>query len=155
MGAHEGIIVFTAKNDTTNHALASGEDLKNTVEVDIITMDKVLSDESPTLIKIDVEGYETAELEGAQRTLNNKSLNAVILELNGSGNRYGYDESKIFNLMRNYGFKTYSYNPLKRKLLNIDGKNINSGNTLFIRNISFVEDRLITAKINIIHGQQL
>ena len=89
--------------------------------------------DAETLIKIDVEGYETPVLEGAQKTLEKHELNAVIMELNGSGSRYGYDEARILELMFSYGFKTYSYNPLARKLINLDGKNLNEGNTLFIQ----------------------
>jgi len=76
------------------------------------------------------------------------------MELNGSGDRYGYDESKILDMMFDYDFKTYSYNPMDRTLINLEGKNLNSGNTLFIRDKSFVEERLKTAPMVFIHGRQ-
>ena len=61
-------------------------------------------------------------LEGAQDTLKKETLHSVILELNGSGSRYGYDESQILEMMFDHGFKTYSYNPLNRTLINLEGK---------------------------------
>jgi len=154
VGAQEGSIAFTSDSDTTNHALASGEQCENIVNVEVITLDTVLNDESPSLAKIDVEGYETPVLEGAQETLKKKTLHSVIMELNGSGNRYGYDESQILELMFDYGFKTYSYNPLDRTLINLEGKNLNSGNTLFIRNKHLVEERLRGAAKILIHGRK-
>lgn len=155
VGARRGNIRFTNDSDTTNHALASDEQHVNTVDVEVTTLDDSLREESPALMKIDVEGYETPVLEGAQRALGNPSLHSVIMELNGSGERYGHDESKILELMLDFGFKTYSYDPLKRVLLSLEGKNLDSGNTLFIRNSSFVEERVRSAPMVSIHGHQI
>ena len=105
-------------------------------------------------MKIDVKGYEAPVLEGADETLKRKMLHSVIMELNGSGARYGFDESKILELMFDYGFKTYSYNPINRTLIKVDGKNLKSGNTLFIRDFSFVSERLKTAPMISISGRQ-
>lgn len=154
VGDQIGSIAFTSDSDTTNHALASGEQCKDAVNVDVITLDTALGDELPSLIKIDVEGYETPVLEGASKTLKKQTLNAVIMELNESGSRYGYDESRILELMFDYGFRTYSYNPLNRALINLEGKNLNEGNTLFIRDKSLVEERLRDAPKVTIHGRQ-
>jgi len=154
VGAQLGTIAFTSNSDTTNHALASDERCDHKIIVEVTSLDKALSGENPSLIKIDVEGYETPVLEGAQEILKNQTLNAVIMELNGSGGRYGFDESKILELMLSNGFRTYSYNPFSRTLINLEGKNLNSGNTLFIRNKSFVEDRLRVASKITIHGRQ-
>jgi len=141
IGREQGIIKFTSDMDTVNHVLADGEKSINTVSIQICTLDAALKDEAPTLMKIDLEGYETPTLEGASETLKKQSLHSVIMELNGSGKRYGYDELRILDMMFDYGFRTYSYNPLKRKLINLNGKNLNSGNTLFIRNEALVLER--------------
>jgi FkbM family methyltransferase len=154
VGAQQGNITFTSDSDTTNHALAVGEHCDNAVNVEVTPLDTVLHSESPALVKIDVEGYETPVLEGAQEILRKQSIYSVIMELNGSGNRYGYDESKILDMMFDYNFKTYSYNPMDRTLINLEGKNLNSGNTLFIRDKSFVEERLKAAPMVSIHGRQ-
>jgi len=142
VGAGQGTIAFTSDSDTTNHVVASGERYENTITVNVTSLDVALTGQFPSLIKIDVEGYETPVLEGALETLKNPSLNAVILELNGSGSRYGFDEAEIVALMLKCGFGTYSYNPISRTLIDLDGKNLSSGNTLFIRNRVFVEERL-------------
>lgn len=150
VGETQGIITFTSDSDTTNQALASGEQCDNKVNVEVISLDTALHGECPSLIKIDVEGYETLVIKGAQETLKSKMLHAVIMELNGSGCRYGFDESKILELMFGFGFRAYSYNPLSRTLTDLEGKNLNSANTLFIRDKSFVQERLkVAPKVNI------
>jgi hypothetical protein len=137
-----------------NHALAFGEQSDKAIHINVNTLDSILANDSPTLIKIDVEGYEKPVLEGALETLKKTSLNSVIMELNGSGSRYGFDESKILEMMFDYGFKTYSYNPLTRALIHLQGKNLESGNTLFIRDEPFVLDRLKNSPLVSIYGKQ-
>jgi FkbM family methyltransferase len=155
LGSQQGTIFFTSDRDTTNHVLASNEQCSNTVNVEVTSLDNALNSETPSLIKIDVEGYESPVLQGALKTLKKQSLHAVILELNGSGSRYGFNESEILALMLDHGFGIYSYNPFSRVLINLEKKNSNSGNTLFIRNIEFVEERLRkSVKINV-NGWQL
>ena len=154
VGSEKGNIAFTSDMDTTNHALASGEQSDNAISVEVSTLDAVLGEESPTLMKIDVEGYETPVLKGAIETLKKQTLHSVIMELNGSGSHYGFDESQILEIMFDHGFRTYSYNPLDRSLINLQGKNLNSGNTLFIRDESYVLDRLKNSPKVTIHGKQ-
>lgn len=154
VGREQGRLAFTSKMDTTNHALAPGEHSDNTINVEVSTLDAELEGEWPSLIKIDVEGYETPVLEGAFETLKKQTLHSVIMELNGSGGRYGFDESRILEMMCDHGFGTCSYNPLDRILVNLQGKNLDSGNTLFIRDESFVLDRLKTASKISVHGKQ-
>lgn len=154
VGDQQGAIVFTGEYGATNHAIASGEQCDSKVTIECVSLDVVLESESPSLIKVDVEGYETLVLNGAQQVLKNESLSAVIMELNGSGTRYGFDESQIVELMLANGFRTYGYDPIDRSLVCLEGKNIESGNTLFLRNIPFVERRLRDAPKVRVLGRQ-
>ncbi|MEB3168153.1 MAG: FkbM family methyltransferase, partial [Synechococcaceae cyanobacterium] len=153
VGSQPGSIAFTSGIDTKNHVLAAGEHCADQIVVDVIALDAALAELEPSLIKIDVEGYETLVLEGAQQTLAKPSLQALIIELNGSGRRYGFDESKILDLLSQHGFSTYSYDPLSRTLVDLHGKNLESGNTLFIRDKPFVENRLRLAAPLAVLGQ--
>ena len=74
-----------------------------------------------------------------------ENLDAVIMELNGSGERYGFDEKKIHTQMLDYGFNTFTYSPFDRVLIPLGGKNSVSGNTLYIKNVERVQDLLISA----------
>lgn len=111
VGNASGVLRFTSGLDTMNHALSDGESQTGTLEVPVTTLDTAVDITSATIIKIDVEGYETPVLEGATRVLENPSVHAVVMELNGSGTRYGYDESVILAKMSGLGFEPFSYNP--------------------------------------------
>lgn len=151
LGNSKGEIYFSSDQNCMNHVIADDESTENSVAVNVSTLDSELKGD-PFLIKIDVEGYETPALEGAENILKNDNLCSVIMELNGSGSRYGFDESEILQMMLDHGFRTYSYKPFERKIINIDGKNFTEGNTLFIRNKNRVLERVKSApKINI-HG---
>lgn len=151
LGNSNGEIHFTSDQNCMNHVITEGETVESKIVVNVSTLDNQLKD-TPFLMKIDVEGYETPALEGAENTLKNEELCCVIMELNGSGGRYGYDESKILDMMSDYGFRTYSYNPFERELVNLNGKNLTEGNTIFIRNMDRVLERIKIAPQIEVHG---
>jgi len=154
VGARHGSIAFSSDGDTTNHVLVPGERRNGAVTLEVTSLDFALGEDTPALIKIDVEGYETPVLEGAKETLRKPTLHAVIMELNGSGHRYGFDESKVLQMMSDHGFQACSYDPLVRDLLNLEGKNLGSANTLFVRNKAFVAKRLRSSpKVSVLDFQ--
>jgi hypothetical protein len=148
------MIRFTTDLDTTNHALAPGEQAETALNVEVLPLDHILAGQSPLFMKIDVEGYETEVLKGAHETLAKSSLKVVLMELNGSGGRYGWDEAFNLKLMRELGFATYSYFPFERKLRALAGgkTKTSSGNTIFIRDEDFVRERLEPSPTVIVHG---
>lgn len=146
VGEKNGVMHFTSGFDTVNHVATDLElGAGKTIEVPVKMLDDVLEDFEVVLIKIDVEGFETNVIAGAQKVLSRKSLLGVIMELNGSGNRYGFDESRLHEVMLDYGFKAFTYEPFKRELVPLNGRNENSGNTLYIRNADEVASRLKSA----------
>jgi FkbM family methyltransferase len=132
---------FTTELDTVNHIVGSGEATAGAISVPVTTLDAALGADAPWLMKIDVEGYELPVLEGATATLRQHTLHAVILELNGSGERYGHDEGRIVSMMADHGFEPCSYDPFARELLNADGPS-QTGNTIFVRHRALVSKRL-------------
>ena len=154
IGEAPAAIRFTACLDTVNHVLAAGEVDADAIEVPVVMLDSVMNDKHPSLIKVDVEGYETPVIKGAMETLRNPALHSVIIELNGSGDRYNFHESNILDSMLGHGFGTYNYEPFTRSLEKLDGKS-RSGNTLFIRDVDRVIERLRTAPKIAVLGREL
>lgn len=145
LGKENSTLRFTADLDTVNHVATVAESGMKMLEVPIRTLDSILGDAKPTFIKIDVEGFETDVIAGAEKTLSRNSLFGLVMELNGSGERYGFDEKILHRKMLDFGFGSYCYSPFNRKLTSLDGKNLTSGNTLYLRNVDEVIDRLKTA----------
>ncbi|GGG97054.1 FkbM family methyltransferase [Pedobacter zeae] len=150
VGSKSESIRFSHTEDTTNHAIASDEKIESSVLVPIVSLDECFADKGPILIKIDVEGFESEVLNGADLLLSDQSLKAVIIELNGSGGRYGYDEHEIHLKLLAYGFKNYTYNPFKRELNTIGLK---SDNSIYIRDIEFTKERVERAESFIVFNE--
>lgn len=146
LGAKEGFIDFTSSLDTVNHVATKHD--KDIIKVKVDTLDQLTFDKTPALLKIDVEGFETEVINGASNTLQKNSLKGIIIELNGSGDRYGYDERKIHETLLSNGFEPFLYEPVKRTLDKAD--KIGTHNTIYLRDLPFVRHRIETAgKINI------
>ncbi|MGQ9864707.1 MAG: FkbM family methyltransferase [Pseudanabaenaceae cyanobacterium] len=152
IGAHSGRIAFTHDLDTTNRAIAPHESCENAIEVEVVPLDMALRDVTPALIKIDVEGYEGAVIEGAAQTLTKPELGAVILELNESGSRYG--EWQVLEKLHACGFRPHAYNPLTRMLRPLEGENEMAGNVLFVRGRAQIEAKLKTAPTVSVFGRK-
>jgi FkbM family methyltransferase len=155
LGKSAGTLSFSSNLDTMNHVLTDAEQNRSGIQINVTTLDEAVAINSPTLLKIDVEGYETPVLQGAERLLSNPLLHSVIMELNGSGAHYGFDEVALLQKMADFGFESFAYEPFSRKLVSLKGKNAVSGNTLFIRDLGFITERLATAPQYRIHGVDL
>nr|WP_255496138.1 FkbM family methyltransferase [Mucilaginibacter sp. FT3.2] len=144
-GAAAGILTFSKNEDTTNHIISAGESANMDVEtVNVISIDSLTQTNKPSLIKIDVEGFETEVLNGMSDTLKQTTLKAIIIELNGSGLRYGFNEEEIHQTFLSNGFKPYQYDPFKRELNLMPS--FGSYNTIYCRDATFITARLKTAK---------
>jgi FkbM family methyltransferase len=146
----QGTRWFTATLGTVNHVITNGES-GPAVEVSVRSVDDLVGARVPLIIKIDVEGYEDRVVRGADRTLADSRVLAVVMETNGSGARYGVDEAEPGTLMKQHGFCPYTYDPFARRLLEVSCAN---GNTIFVRDKAAVEARLRTAKrYRLVNGQ--
>ncbi len=146
VGARAAIAEFSTSLNCMNHVLGEVTSASvDSVALPIRTLDDLLDGTSPFAIKIDVEGYEAAVLEGAQSTLRSEALQVIIMELNGSSRRYGIDESTILTEMAKFDFTPATYEPFYRKIIPLSGKCRTSENTLFIRGSDGLRDRIRTA----------
>jgi FkbM family methyltransferase len=149
LGGEDGTISFTSALDTTNHVATKNE--KDTIQVPMSRLDAITLNKMPTLLKIDVEGFETEVIKGSKETLQKETLKAIIIELNGSGDRYGYNEVDIHNIFLSLGYKPFLYSPFERTLKEVN--NFGRHNTIYIKDYNFVLKRIQTAPNIVIRNQ--
>jgi FkbM family methyltransferase len=151
VGAHSGSVRFTEGRDTTNCAvsLLPSPSQEPTVEVSLTTLDQLLQGPtSPPLIwKVDVEGYEPEVLRGAAASLQQPHLRAVLMEA---------DTLTLQRTMESAGFARYRYDLFRRQLIPASGPGSSSGhNQLWIRDLTFVQDRCRTSPVVRVNGLEL
>ncbi len=150
----EGELLFSNNRNSMNRVI--DEDFIDDCEtVEVKTLDNLLiSEEKINVIKIDVEGYEKKVLIGAREILKNQSLNVIIIELNDRNLEYDYNEQDILLILKKNGFFPYKYVYPDNVLVPLEKKNFDSFNTIFIRDIDLVNDR-INQKLLTIKGNEL
>jgi FkbM family methyltransferase len=156
LGAVPGMLPFSTDLDTINHVLSIAEtaDIPS-LQVPVDTLDSLVAGDTPLLIKIDTEGYETEVIAGAERILSYPTTMAVLMELNGSGRRYGFDEEKLHRSMLKHDFRPFRYDPLTRVLTPLETKNLLSPNTLYVSNIELLTARVQSAPRHQVHGASI
>jgi FkbM family methyltransferase len=144
LGRQRGKMRFTEDLGTENYILTGAVPTNiHSTEVEVSTLDEEVADSPPTLMKIDVEGYETEVFSSGRRTLASKSMLALIAERAGNGERYGFDEEKLHAEIRAEGFVPCRYDPFERKLK--PAEEGASGNIIYIRDLGFAGERLAKA----------
>ena len=147
VGAEEGTAWFTSHLDAMNHALSPAETNDSAVEVAVTTLDSLAGKAVPTFVKIDVEGFESLVLAGGETTMRNGALRCALMEINGSGQRFGVADEAIHAQMRDFGFWPARYDVLARSVtgLPIDSWNRSAGNTLYVRDMGECKERVRSA----------
>ena len=148
-------LAFTSDKDTMN-SVATPDDI-NTFEIDVDTLDNLTKVYGvPKIIKIDVEGYEYNVIMGGINLLHNNQLDAIIIELNGNGIKYGFEDNAIDAILKSAGFAPYTYDPFQRNLLLLENHKP-SHNTIYLRKsaVERVVHQLKTSEKISIHGINL
>ncbi len=132
-------VLFRTDSDTTNHIVRDPEaEQGEIVEVPLRTLDDVLGERSPALMKIDVEGEELSVLRGASRVLRDGNLRAVLVETPEHAG--SPRDNPSISLLLDAGFQRYHYDPWTRELTLTP---VHTGsNVLFVRDQSWVANRL-------------
>jgi FkbM family methyltransferase len=141
-GRSEGTTQFSVGLGTENY-VATGAAANDSVSVRMTTLDKELAGNPPDLLKVDVEGFETEVFAGASNTLRQPGLQAIIVERNNIGTRYGFDEEPLHREIRQCGFVPCNYEPFARRLFEA-GESARE-NIIYTRNVTAANDRLRVA----------
>lgn len=151
VGSKPDHLRFTAALWSFGHVAEDGDE--DTVEVPVEPLDSILAGRVPTVIKIDVEGFEAEVVKGAASTLANPECKAVLIELAEDITRYGASGQDVIDTMTALGFEAYWYVPEHRHLVPAGRSGPGHWNKVFVRDLPFVQDRLRTAPPVEVRGQ--
>lgn len=154
IGSSLGNVQMSANLDTVNHVKLSNENIVEDIIVEVHPLDSILLEYGiPSLIKIDVEGFETEVIRGMKNILASTTLKAIIIELNGSGSRYGFDEGAIHQTLLDNSFKPYYYNPFTREIEEVES--FGNNNTIYLRDLDFILSRIKSAPSFSVFGESI
>ncbi|ATW03112.1 FkbM family methyltransferase [Sphingorhabdus sp. YGSMI21] len=128
MGDKVGEISYSVGQDTTNQVAISAD--TEVQAVSLSTLDMIHKDESPSDIKMDVEGFETKALQDAMSVFTEHSLFAIQLET--------VDEEAC-GLLADAGFTQFFYVPSTHSIFKAQSGR--GSNSLFVRQALMVIER--------------
>jgi FkbM family methyltransferase len=142
VSAHAGVVRMTDQHDSTNHVL--DRDTHGGIEIPSVTLDELAVHDRPTFLKLDVEGHEISVISGAGKLLKNPCLRAIAMEF-GCGAHRGIDEKQLYREVLSHGFESVRYDPERRAIEPCDGGPGRHGNTLFVRGLDEISERVRSA----------
>ena len=119
-----GVLYLTRNIDVENHLI--NEKTSDAVEILIISLDEYCKRNSIDKIrylKIDIEGFELAALQGAEGLLRRGAIDVIQLEINNSLLNSGASEEKLISFLDSFGYSLACYNVKKRILEKVEYDN--------------------------------
>ena len=146
-GEAEGFADLTAGLADQNHITPSGPGTDPTIRVPMVTLDAELGRQqidlaSVALVKIDTEGFETSVLAGSRALLDCDPGPVWVVEVNGSGARYGTEDSALIRIFLQRGYEAFRYLALENRIIPYDGSIAWQGNVIFARRLGQIRARL-------------
>lgn len=131
IGKEVGELKFTSSKDVMNSVALDTD--TNCITVPVTSLNTLLKDKNPKMIKIDVEGYEYFVLEGATEVLQKESLQFLLIELNESSLKFKISSDQIHEFILSFGFVPALYDVEHKKLQEQSSFNTHSFNTLYVK----------------------
>lgn len=141
VGNDEGTISFTVGKDTVNQVSKNHQEPSQMVA--LTRLDTVLGEQLPTLVKMDVEGFEMEALSGAKTMLSRPELMGIVIE---------NTDPNVVSILHSYGFFRHWYHPIQRQLSTCELE-VGSSNGIFVRDISSANARLRNSERRTYRGQ--
>ena len=105
LGAKNGKEKINISECSNLHSMSESFISDETTEVDVLTVDTFLKDKmTPTLIRMDVEGYEWEIVKGMEKTLMDKNLKNLYIEIHPSLMKHD-DVMELLKTLKKRGFK--------------------------------------------------
>lgn len=147
LGSEPGTVTMTTDAGPANHVELNAINGAARIEVPMETLDRLVADRDPVAMKLDVEGFEKQVFAGASGVMSNPHMLALIIELNGSGTRYGVEDHEVDRIILDAGFTRVTYDPRTRQMADVPEPNA-VGNTLYVRSAARreVAERLRSAE---------
>ena len=123
---NDKIKLFVSKRNHASHRIFDSEEKRNSIEVDVITLDTYFKNfKNPiNFIKMDVEGVEGATLLGASNIIKNSKDLVIMMEYFPKWIRkYGMNPEEILNSLIEKKFKLFNINQKEKKIFPINLKN--------------------------------
>jgi FkbM family methyltransferase len=124
------VSLFRSATNFANHSLNGSlvPNVRDWVEVDVVTVDDLcesrLGDRLPTVLKVDVEGWEWAVLEGSRRTLE-RARPAIWLEYWPDGIRAnGHEPRDVLDLFDALGYVTTAHDLVVESPVAVTGQGV-------------------------------
>ena len=117
------IRLYISKRNLASHRIFDAEDKRNSIDVDVITLDEYFKKiEKPIkLIKMDVEGAEGASLLGTKKIIDNSDELVIMMEYFPKWiKKFGYIPQDILKSLIEKEFKLFNINQDDKKLESID-----------------------------------
>lgn len=137
-----GFLNFSTDKGVMNHIVSDQEE--KSIRIPVTTLDDWCETVQPTIMKIDVEGFEKFVIEGGMQTIKNNMLKVILIEFNESGKKYGVTDKEVYQLLLDFGFSPYAYNYQTKELLLLEKYKLNRFNTLMVRDLAFVQKQLLS-----------
>lgn len=145
VGQERGELQFTDTKKSGGNRVLQTTSPDQGVKVPVTTLDVLSNEVAPPddvlIVKVDVEGWEVPVLAGGKSVLSRSFPTALLVELNGWGSRYGFDDDKAHEDLVSEGYVPVNYDPDQRQLLKRSQRHA-QGNTIYVNEFDYFSNQV-------------